>query len=169
MLSFKKYYAENAAKIDDRTLSRKGKLSSIFLIKQHKPTNKGKKDPPNKQNENNDAGMIIQPIHIKQDDWKLSILTELSLLQHDENKDMNTDQQQMCIVNTCQPMERKQDLVKQKLDIAAARRNEIKEIRLREQMDTALFETMRLLRQQEFEKENNNYLSRRPSLPICQL
>lgn len=113
--------------------------------------------------------MIIQPIHIKQDDWKLSLLAELDLLQHDENRDTNTDQQPMCIMNTCQPTERKQDLVKQRLDIAAARRNEIKEIRLREQMDTALFETMRLLRQQEFEKENNNYLSRRPSLPICQL
>ncbi|EPB81873.1 hypothetical protein HMPREF1544_11387 [Mucor circinelloides 1006PhL] len=169
MLSFKKNYAENAAVIDDKTLSRKGKLSSIFFIKQHKPAKKEKRDPSNKQNEDNDAGMIIQPIHIKQDDWKLSILTELNLLQHDENRDMNTDQQQMCMVNTCQPMERKQDLVKQKLDIAARRRNEIKEIRLREQMDTALFETMRLLRQQEFEKENSNYLSRRPSLPICQL
>ncbi|GAN01196.1 hypothetical protein MAM1_0005d00628 [Mucor ambiguus] len=155
--------------IDDKTLSRKGKLSSIFLVKQPKPKNKEKKDTSNKQYENNDAGIIIQPIRIKQDDWKLSILTELNLLQHNNNSDMNTDQQQMCIVNTCQPMERKQDLVKQKLDIAAARRNEIKEIRLREQMDTALFETMRLLRQQEFEKENNNYLSRRPSLPICQL
>ncbi|KAL9548016.1 hypothetical protein MBANPS3_005893 [Mucor bainieri] len=169
MLSFKKYNAENAAVIDDKTLSRKGKLSSIFFIKQSKPTNKEKEDTSNKQNENNDAGMIIQPIHIKQDDWKLSLLTELDLLQHGENRDMNTDQQQMCIVNTCQPMERKQDLVKQKLDIAAARRNEIKEIRLREQMDTALFETMRLLRQQEYEKESIHYLSRRPSLPICQL
>ncbi|OAD08317.1 hypothetical protein MUCCIDRAFT_105276 [Mucor lusitanicus CBS 277.49] len=169
MLSFKKSYTENAAMIDDKTLSRKGKLSSIFLTKQPKPTSKAKKDTSNKQIENNDAGMIIQPIHIKQDDWKLSLLTELNLLHHDEHRDMNIDQQQMCIVNSCQPMERKQDLVKQKLDIAAARRNEIKEIRLREQMDTALFETMRLLRQQEFEKENSNYLSRRPSLPMCQL
>lgn len=141
------------------------KQSSIYtnVKKDIQVLNKQEQD----EEEHNNADIIIQPIFIKQDDWKLSILTELNLL-HDEDRDINSDQQQMLIMNTCQPMERKQDLIKQKLDIAAARRNEIKENRLREQMDTALFETMRLLRQQEFEK-GNNYLSKSPSLSICQL
>lgn len=41
---------------------------------------------------------------------------------------------------------KKHDHIKEKLDIAAARRNAIKSHRLREQMDTALYETMHLLR-----------------------
>lgn len=41
---------------------------------------------------------------------------------------------------------KKHDHIKEKLDIAAARRNAIKNNRLREQMDTALYETMHLLR-----------------------
>lgn len=41
---------------------------------------------------------------------------------------------------------KKHDHIKEKLDIAAARRNAIKTNRLKEQMDTALYETMHLLR-----------------------
>ncbi|KAI8360000.1 hypothetical protein BD560DRAFT_491778 [Blakeslea trispora] len=44
------------------------------------------------------------------------------------------------------------DHVKERLELAAARRNEIKNNRLREQMDSALFETMRMLRQEQYEQ-----------------
>ncbi|KAI8638829.1 hypothetical protein BD408DRAFT_422475 [Parasitella parasitica] len=127
------------------------KLTSILVANQHKPTNI-EKETTNKQRKHTDAGMTIQPIDITPDDWRLSILAELNLLPHGEDKDLSADQQHTFIMNTCQPMERKEDLIKLRLDIAAARRNRIKEIRLREQLDTALFETMQLLRQQEFEK-----------------
>ncbi|CEP18395.1 hypothetical protein [Parasitella parasitica] len=125
------------------------------MVNQHKSTN-NKKDTTNKQREYNDAGMAIEPIDITQDDWRLSILAELNLLPYGENKDIKADQPQMAIMNTRQPIERKQDLIKQKLDMAAARRHQIKEMRLREQLDTALFETIQLLRQQEFERRENH-------------
>ncbi|KAG1514344.1 hypothetical protein G6F52_009943 [Rhizopus delemar] len=47
----------------------------------------------------------------------------------------------------------KRDEVKERLELAAAKRNAIKQIRLKEQMDLAWFETMEMM------KSHNDYLS----------
>ncbi|KAI8354556.1 hypothetical protein EDC96DRAFT_516453 [Choanephora cucurbitarum] len=50
----------------------------------------------------------------------------------------------------------KHDRVRKQLELAAARRNEIKNNRLREQLDSALFETMRMLRQEQYEQQQGS-------------
>lgn len=56
------------------------------------------------------------------------------------------------------------DHVQEKLNIAAARRNELKTNRLREQMDTALFETMHMLRENSDGNNAHNVLQQQQNI-----
>lgn len=56
------------------------------------------------------------------------------------------------------------DQVQEKLNIAAARRNELKTNRLREQMDTALFETMHMLRENSDGNNAHNVLQQQQNI-----
>lgn len=89
----------------------------------------------------------------------MPITSYLQHYQHSDNQDMfskkefgHTNQERLSILSAQLKKQGKQkhDHIKEKLDKAAARRNQIKTNRRREQMDTALFETMYLIR-------NNNH------------
>ncbi|KAG2231859.1 hypothetical protein INT48_006051 [Thamnidium elegans] len=97
----------------------------------------------------------------------MPITSYLQHYQYSDNQEMfskkefghTTNQERLSILSAQLKKQGKQkhDHIKEKLDIAAARRNVIKTNRRREQMDTALFETMNLIRKKK-DCNNNNLL-----------